>query len=194
MLLTLIISFRKPFQTLFLLALSCSERLVDPPWSPWSPGFTNTFHTLLKSLLSRDWELLKAGMCEIHIESLVPSIRPPHSRGLKKLFNLFFNWRVIALQNFVIFCQTSTWISHRYTYVPSLKSLPPTSHPSRLLQSPGLSSLSHAAKSCWLSISHMVMWVSLLLSPYIPPSPSSALPPTLHVPKSMLYVCHTHIF
>ena len=28
---------------------------------------------------------------------------------------LFFNWRTIALQNF-IFCQTSTWISHRYTY------------------------------------------------------------------------------
>ena len=27
----------------------------------------------------------------------------------------FFNWRIIALQNFVVFCQTSTWISHRYT-------------------------------------------------------------------------------
>ena len=27
-------------------------------------------------------------------------------------FNLFFNWRIIALQNFVVFCQTSTWISH----------------------------------------------------------------------------------
>ena len=25
---------------------------------------------------------------------------------------LFFNWRIIALQNFVVFCQTSTWISH----------------------------------------------------------------------------------
>ena len=30
-------------------------------------------------------------------------------------FHLFFIWRIIALQNFV-FCQTSTWISHRYTY------------------------------------------------------------------------------
>ena len=29
-----------------------------------------------------------------------------------------FNWRIIALQNFV-FCQTSTWISHRYTYILS---------------------------------------------------------------------------
>ena len=33
-------------------------------------------------------------------------------------FNLFFNWGIIALQNFVGFSQTSTWISHRYTYVP----------------------------------------------------------------------------
>ena len=30
------------------------------------------------------------------------------------LINLFFNWRIIALQNFVTFWQTSTWISHRY--------------------------------------------------------------------------------
>ena len=26
----------------------------------------------------------------------------------------FFNWRIIALQNFLVFCQISTWISHRY--------------------------------------------------------------------------------
>ena len=35
-------------------------------------------------------------------------------------FFLFFNWRIIALQNCVGFCQTSTWISHRHTYVPAL--------------------------------------------------------------------------
>ena len=29
----------------------------------------------------------------------------------------FFNWRIIALQNFVLFCQTSTWISHRCIYI-----------------------------------------------------------------------------
>ena len=38
---------------------------------------------------------------------------------------LFFNWRIIALQNFVVFCQISTWISHRYPYVPSLLNLSP---------------------------------------------------------------------
>ena len=40
---------------------------------------------------------------------------------------IFFYWRIIALQNCVVFCQTSTWISHRYTYVPSLLNLPPIS-------------------------------------------------------------------
>ena len=48
------------------------------------------------------------------------------------------------------YLQTSAWISHRYTYVPSFLNLPlpsSPSHPSRLLQSPGLSSLSHTANS-----------------------------------------------
>ena len=44
-------------------------------------------------------------------------------------FFIFFNWRIIALQNFVVFCQASTWISYRYTYVPSLLNLPPISLP-----------------------------------------------------------------
>ena len=44
--------------------------------------------------------------------------------------NLFIvNWRIIALQNFVVFCQTSTRISHRYTHIPSLLNLPPISLP-----------------------------------------------------------------
>ena len=43
-------------------------------------------------------------------------------KGEKDLHNfylficLFLNWSTVALQNFV-FCQTSTWISHRHTYV-----------------------------------------------------------------------------
>ena len=44
----------------------------------------------------------------------------------KKSF--IFNW-IIALQYCVGFCHTSAWISHRYTYVPSLLNLPATSHP-----------------------------------------------------------------
>ena len=45
-----------------------------------------------------------------------------------------FNWRIIALQVRVGFCHTSTWISCRYTYFPSLLSHHPTSHPIPLLQ------------------------------------------------------------
>ena len=40
-------------------------------------------------------------------------------------YYLFFNWRITALQNCVGFCQILTWISHRYTYVPSFMNLPP---------------------------------------------------------------------
>ena len=43
--------------------------------------------------------------------------------------DFIFNWRIIALHYCIGFCHTSTWISHRYTYVPSLLNLPPTSHP-----------------------------------------------------------------
>ena len=58
----------------------------------------------------------------------------PHCRQiLFFFFNLFFYWRIIALQNFVVFCQASTWISHRYTYIPSLLNLPPLPTPSHLL-------------------------------------------------------------
>ena len=44
---------------------------------------------------------------------------------LKKIFN----WRIIALQNFVVFCHTSTRIKHKYTHVLSRPALPPISLP-----------------------------------------------------------------
>ena len=43
--------------------------------------------------------------------------------------NLFFNGKIIVLQNFVVFCQASAWVSHRYKHVPSLLNLPPISLP-----------------------------------------------------------------
>ena len=97
-----------------------------------------------------------------------------------QVFKIIFNWRIIALQCWVGFCYTSTWISHRYTYVPSLPS-PTSSHPSRLLQCPGLSSLSHTTNSHWLSILHMV-YASVLLSQWAHLLSHS-------VCKSVLYVC-----
>ena len=41
---------------------------------------------------------------------------------------------MIALQSCVDFCHTSTRITHRRTYIPSLQNLLPTSHPISLLQ------------------------------------------------------------
>ena len=61
------------------------------------------------------------------------------------------------------------------------------SHPSRLLQSPCLSSLSHTENCQWLSVLHMVRKVSKLLFPYIPPSPSS--PPPLTSCPQVCSVC-----
>ena len=53
----------------------------------------------------------------------------PFSRGSSWPRDLFiFNWRIPTLQYYIGFCHTSTWISHRCTYVPSLVNLPPTSH------------------------------------------------------------------
>ena len=71
--------------------------------------------------------------------------------------------------------------------MPSLLNLLPISHPfpSRLLQSPSVSSLSHIANSHWLSILNMVMYVSTLLSPGLPLSPSSLRSSRVHTSAFM---------
>ena len=106
-----------------------------------------------------------------------------------KIF-IYFYWRIIAFQHCVGFYQTSAWINHRFTHVLShLKSLPPPPfHPSRLLSRPGLSSLSHAANSHWRSM-HTAVYVSMLLSPYLLPFPSSSPSTTNCDHKSVLNVC-----
>ena len=73
----------------------------------------------------------------------------------KKLF--IFNWRITSLQYCADFCHTSTWISHRFTYISSLLNPPRTSHPSRLPQSPGLSSLDHIANAYWSFVLQMAV-------------------------------------
>ena len=68
----------------------------------------------------------------------------------------FFNWRIIALQNFVVFCQTSTWISHRYTYVPFLLNLPPIS----LILKIFIFNCRVVALQYGLGYCHTLMWIS----------------------------------
>ena len=58
--------------------------------------------------------------------SPTPGVHPnsrPSSQWCHPAIYSFVNWRIIALQNFVVFCQTSTWISHRYIYILSLLNL-----------------------------------------------------------------------
>ena len=63
------------------------------------------------------------------------------------LFYFSFNWRITALQYCVSFCHTSTRISHRHAYVPSLlKELPPPT-PLGCHRALSLSSLHHTANS-----------------------------------------------
>ena len=86
----------------------------------------------------------------------------PHGGGKEPgvwIFCLLY-WRIIAFQNLLFFVKPlhesaiSIHISPPvWNLLPSLS--PP--HPSRLIQSPCLSFLSHTANSHWLSILHMVM-------------------------------------
>ena len=87
--------------------------------------------------------------------------------------SFFFYWRIIALQNFVAFCQPqhgsaiNTHISPPFWTSLLSPSLP---HSSRLIQSPCLSSLKHTANFHWLSY-FTYGNVSFHVTPYISPSP-----------------------
>ena len=83
-----------------------------------------------------------------------------------------FNWRIIALQYCVAFCQTSTWCA----YVPSFLSLPPSplsTAPLWVVAEPRVSSpsLTPAGYSIY------TRWGTFPCYPLLPPSPSSPLPP-----------------
>ena len=119
-----------------------------------------------------------ASVCWVHRRT---TDKPCPGSTRSYLFYLFvFNWKVIVLRHCVGFCHTPTWTSHRYTCVPSLRNLSPTpdpTRPSRLSQSPGLSSLRHTANSHWLSISHMIV-IHFHATLSVHPTLSFPLPPT----------------
>ena len=82
----------------------------------------------------------------------------------------FIYWSCFT-KNCVSLCHTSPQISHRYTHVPSLLSLPPISlppQPSRLSQNTGLSSLFYTANSHYLFYIWSTSLFSMSASPLLP--------------------------
>ena len=84
----------------------------------------------------------------------------------RKIFFLFFSIYFLIgrkfLYNVVLaFCCTATRISHNYTYITSLLSLPPLPlfHPSRSSQSARLGSLCYIAASHQLSVLHIAVYI-----------------------------------
>ena len=98
-----------------------------------------------------------------------------------------FIWRIIALQYRVGFCYTTTWISHTYTYTLSLLSFAPDpSHPPTHLI-PVIWVVTEHQTGPWQLPTHSLfshdnVYVSVLLSQFIRPSPC------LSVYKFILYV------
>ena len=91
-------------------------------------------------------------------------------------FSLFFYWRTIYLQNFGVFCQTSTWISYQFSSVLSFSLV-------RLFVTPWIaacqaslsitnsrSSLRLMSIESVMPSSHLILCHPLLLLPPIPPS------------------------
>ena len=85
---------------------------------------------------------------------------------------IFISWRLITLQYYSGFCHTLTWISHGWTCVPH-PDPPSPSHPSGSSQ---CTSPEHPA-SCIkpglaICVTYGNIYVSMLFSHIIPPSPS----------------------
>ena len=100
---------------------------------------------------------------------------------------------LLAFNCFRILCQFLLYNNmdqRKYTYIPSLLSFPPTptSHPCRSSQNTKLSSPCYTAPSHQLSTLHTVVYMALLLSEFMPPSPSPAVS-TVCSPCLHLYSC-----
>ena len=115
-------------------------------------------------------------------------------------FLFIFNQRIIALQYCVGICHTTTWVSHKYTHVPSLLNLLPPppphptsspSHPSRLSRSTKLGFLCYTAASHCLSVLHVGVYVRQCYSVHSSLPLLPLLGPQVHFLRLCLYFCPT---
>ena len=149
-------------------------------WPRFPSGLFETSKSKTKQLDTTIWENFCWKM-KVEQPSNLSFIYSLHSLSLsvrsKKLWSLFFknlfifNWRIIALQCCVGFCHTSAWSRHWYTNVLSL--LKPLPHLTPLgchkAPSPVLDSKFPLA----IYFTYVNVYMSLLLSQFIPPSPST---------------------
>ena len=118
---------------LFLLCISTSSYKLAP---------AAKIVSLLCSCLSHRPVLIHIRQCSLHVSTLFLTYFKLNNIYMCTCICIYFTfhlcsyflffkffWRIIALQNFVVFCQTSSWIYHRYTCIPSLLNIPPISCP-----------------------------------------------------------------
>ena len=109
--------------------------------------------------------------------------------SLHNLFlkNLLLNRRKIALQYCVGFCHTTMQISHNYTHITSLLSLPPCSpsHPSSSLQSPSSAPCVYTTFSPAIYFTHGSVFTLMLLPLFVPLFPF----PTVSTSPFSICVC-----
>ena len=124
---------------------------------------------------------------------------PNSLKGFSKAFNNFFlNWRIIVLQlSFMLvvhvgFCHITTWTSHKYTCASSLLNLPPTpdSIPALQVVTEPWAELPILYSVFPLAIYFMCgnMYVSVLLSQFIPPTPPPAVSRSLFSVSASLFL------
>ena len=105
------------------------------------------------------------------VEQLKWNRGPPLSLSYFYLFKLIFNWWKIALQCCVGFCGTTTWIGQNtHTPPPSWTSLPHPSLPLWVVTERQAEPPVYYSSFPPLSVSRSSVYVSMLLSQFVPPS------------------------
>ena len=169
----------------YLIVVVCQRREAAISYSTIS-AHSFTFSIYMRLHLMRFFKIESIWLGVVLWSTFSLSLLIGAFKAVSFLILFFFNWRIIALQHCVGFFHTLTWISHMSPHFWMSFPSPTSSHPSRLLQNPSLSSLSHAANSHWTSILHMIVYIPMLLSPLVPHSLSYPHP---QIHKSVLYVC-----